>query len=296
MRLANIFSIEAGEATFSLAIRICRANDIALSDLLGASARHDLTGLRDFPLSATAIEMYGNTRFSSQASLYSAHSAVLYYATTIPEPFRSEEIERSLRTVDAPLRLSIGTTWSYARYCRLCAQDEYRNFHYSWWHRDHQLPLECFCAVHACRLTRIPLTQLNLNMPHELCGHCYSDHKEELARCDDIGMVVNRLERYLASGNRRSYLEAEITQTKGALDAESHDPFEQAEIACTSVKSVVLKLVTRGNREAIDDADRLMLGIKKLLRDGLDYADPVAASLLILSPVRRLGSKPDFSV
>lgn len=133
-------------------------------------------------------------------------------------------------------------------------------------------------------------------MPHELCGHGCVDNEVKSARCDDIGMVINRLERYLASGDRRSYLEAEITQAKGTLDAESHDSFEQAEIACTSVKRVLLELANHENCEPIDDADRLMLGVKKLLRDGVDYADPVVASLLILSPIRRLFPKLDLSV
>jgi hypothetical protein len=277
-----VFSIEEGEAAFSLALRTCRVNDICLSDLLGSSIQYNLAGLRDFPLVAARLEAYGATRLSSYAPLYSSHSAALYYATTIPEPFRSHELDQCVSKVSSLLRLSVGTTWSHVRFCARCAQDEYRKFHYSWWHRDHQLPLECFCAIHTCQLTSIPLSQLKLNMPHELNEQCV-ENEEKLWRRDDIGSIANRLECYLATGNRRAYLQAQFIKAKRILKEESHDSFEQAEIACASMKELLLELAARGNREPIEDTERLSLGVKKLLRDGLDYADPVAAGLLILS-------------
>lgn len=294
MRLANLFSLEAGEAAFSLAIRTCRVNDIALSDLLGSSFPYDLAGFRDFPMIVAPLERYGNAHFSSYASLFFAHSAGLYYATTLPEPFRSDALERALRKVDALLRLSVATTWPHVRYCRQCAQIEYRNSHYSWWHRDHQLPLECLCAIHGCQLTHIPLKQLCLNMPHELCEHFDGSDVESVDR-KNIGLVAARLESYLASANRRAYLETQLTQAKRWLATESHDSFDQAEIACAFVRSLLVELAARGNRDPLEDTERLLFGIKKLLRDGLDYADPVAASLLILSLNHLPHLRSDFS-
>lgn len=272
-------SLEANESLFSLATRLCRITGIPFADFLGRAA-HDLSALRDFPIAATPLIKRMDFRFHNFNVLLIAHSASLYFGTTLEEPFRSEEIQASVKKAGRLLRMSVGTFWAHLRYCPRCAQEEYKAYRYSWWHRDHQLPLTTICLVHECSLTARTLRELGRELPHELCETPVGDGRSKPTQ---IKFALARFDRYLATGERYAFLESLFGEAKAALLVDGCDAFEAQEICWGRVKAFLSRLASAGLTEPLGDWERIRLLLYRLMQDGFRFSDPVVVVLFIVS-------------
>jgi hypothetical protein len=280
MRISCALSIEKNESTFSLATRYCRVTDTPFSEMIGNAARFDRPALRDFPISVSVLERHTGSRFSNREKLFSEHSAALYFGVTLSQPFRSNEINASVVKVGQLLRLSLGSIWSHLRYCPHCARSEFAVARYSWWHRDHQLPLASVCAVHHCVLENASLAELGIRLPHELFSSTYVPAERKPM---EFEIAIARLEQFLAKGEGDSRLKELVAYAKTSLCNFAGDSFDEQEIACARVKVLVKNLKQASVTEPIEDWDRLSLALRKFLRDGFEFSDPVAVVLFIVS-------------
>jgi hypothetical protein len=248
-----------------------------MPQLFKNAANGDWTGLRDFPIAAASLEKHMGAHFIDRSKLLSHHSAALYFGVTIPEPFRSQEINTSFAKAGNLLRISVGTSWEHLRYCPCCAREEFRTHRFSWWHRDHQLPFTSMCLLHECKLVLAQLLEMGTHFPHEVLErNIYPDVSISIP----FELRIARYERYLASGNRSNEVHRTFQGVKAALAEISHDIFTQQEVACALVWNF---LGSSRLREAIGDRDQLNRSMHVLLRDGFQYSDPVVVALLNLS-------------
>lgn len=278
MLAACTLSIEAGELVFSLAARYCRVVGIPLEALSQSSLFFDRAGLRDFPIVAASLEKQMGTPFRDRSQLFSDHSAAVYFGTTIAQPFRSQEIKASFAKAGNLLRISAGNSWSHLRFCEECAMTEFRLYRYSWWHRDHQLPLTNVCLVHERLLVDATVQELNQSLPHELLD---IQRKASQGDVTDLSLRLTRYEQFFASAERYPQLLRLFERAKMQLAIEAHDIFDQQEIACACVKLAIQELERCGVTAPASDWERIGLGVRKLIRDGLAYSDPVIAILFV---------------
>lgn len=277
-----VISIEPGEAIFSLAIRYCRWSDVDLQLFLFGNSLTERTGFRDFPVAVSRLESAFHTNFVDRDSLLTRHSAATYYATTLPEPFRSESLEKCTKTVSGLLRISIASNWPHLRFCRQCAALEFDRCRYSWWHRDHQLPLESICTIHRHPLECLRLDQLGLRLPHEFLDSRKSSNQRD-THTAELEKIVSRFERGLTTGKGRRILKVQCEHIMSQLRSISGDYVEQSELVMPGMRKLVLALRDQRVRELSDDRDRVSAELQRLLRDGFDYGDVIAAVLLVIS-------------
>lgn len=282
MALTCTLSLEPGEAFFSLAIRLCRIREIPFRRIAGSATDFDRTAIRDFPIvvSALASEMEVCAKYFD--AILAKHSALLYFGTTIPDLHYAQEMRSATRKPGALLRLSAGSIWSHLRLCPACTTEQLHQTGFSWWRRDHQLPLASVCLVHGCALHHDRLGRQMLRLPHEVIPqrtngavHARSPAAFELALC--------RWEQYLATAHSYTFLKTKYELAHASLSELTTCHFEKGEIACTRIYQLLLRLERAGVAEPVQDWARIELAVKKLLRDGVDYADPVAVLLFIVS-------------
>lgn len=282
MELSFVPPIEAGESVFSFVIRFCRWNDVDMQSLLGGHRITDRTGFRDFPIAASRLESLFNVDSIRRHSLLTRHSAATYYATTVPDPFRSESLKMNDRTASNLLRISMASNWSHLRYCRQCAASEFERCRYSWWHRDHQLPLESICSIHKRPLECLHLDQLGLRLPHEFLAKGES-HNQRAVCPTELEKIMNRYEYGLATGKGRRLVKGQCECIIRTLASITSDYVEQAEMIMPSIRMLVLALRDQAVNEPRKDWERVHIELLRLLRDGFDYSDVVAAILLVVS-------------
>jgi hypothetical protein len=273
-------SLQPNELLASLVNRQCRVMGLPFDEFVGRAALFDLPALRDFPIAASALTSQLPVQFQDIESLASEHSATVYFATTLEEPFRSAEIRAACQKAGHLLRLSVGTSWGHLRYCPDCARTEYLEYRYSWWHRDHQLPLTDVCLVHRCRLAHVRLRELGVSLPHEMAALKKNRSRTKLTRLE---AAIARFEQYLASGERYVQMEALFAAVKAVLAAQASDAFEVRKLAWGRVKALLLQLADTGLNEPLNDWERVRGALSRLLQQGLHYGDPVALILLSAS-------------
>lgn len=279
MGIPCVISLEANEALFSLAIRHCRLSDVELRSLLKDSRVSDRTGFRDFPIAANCLETAADFKFSDYESLLTHHSSATYFATTLPEPFRSMSLARCIKTADSMLRTSMGSSWPHLRFCRTCANSEFGRLRYSWWHRDHQLPLQSFCTIHERPLDCIHLNQIGLRLPHEFCEKGYAQSRQR-DWPTELERIVSRIELELAAGQGRGALKAQYKCIARMLSSISLDYVEQAELVQPGVQKLILALRDRGVREPSSYWEDVRMALLQLLHNGFDYSDVVIVVML----------------
>lgn len=227
---------------------------LPFNEFVGRAAIFDLTALRDFPIAASTLSRQLSVQFQDIESLGSEHSATVYFATTLEEPFRSAEIRAAREKVGHLLRLSVGASWGHLRYCPDCAQTEYFEYRYSWWHRDHQLPLTGVCLVHRCRLANAELLELGVLLPHEMAA---SDVGRSRLTPTQLETAIARFEQNLASGERHVQMGALFAEVKAVLAAQASDAFDARELAWGRVKALLLQLADTGLKEPQNDWERV---------------------------------------
>lgn len=273
-------SLQTNELLASLVSRQCRVLGLPFDEFVGRAAIFDLPALRDFPIAASILNRRLSVQFQNIDSLSSEHSAAEYFATTLEEPFRSAEIRAAREKVGQLLRLSVGASWGHLRYCPDCARTEFLECRYSWWHRDHQLPLTGVCLVHRCRLANVKILELGVSLPHEMVA---SDVARSPSKPTRLEAAIARLEQYLASGERYVQMEALFAEVRAVLAAQASDVFEARELAWGRVKVLLLHLADTGLNEPLNDWEQVRGALYRLLERGFHYGDPVALVLLSAS-------------
>lgn len=271
-------SIEQNESFFSLVNRYCRVIGIPFHEFLSTGIAYDHTALRDFPVAFSSLKKQPHFQFRDDRELVTEHCASMYFGTTLSQPFRSKEIDTSFCKVGTLLRKSIGTSWAHLRYCSRCAQDEFSVTRYSWWHRDHQLPLTNVCIPHGCRLQSIVVKSLGTCLPHELIGPTIGEGEHYPT---ELELKLARVEKFLASGDRSRYLEELFEHAFLTLRPHSLDRLDLLHAATARIKALLLDLRDAGIKEPFLDWERINVSLYSLLVNGFHYSDPVITILLI---------------
>lgn len=269
--------LEEGEACFSHLIRLCRVLDIELESVVGKSTAVDATGLRDFPLTVNALESTLGFHFCQREILLSHHSSALYFADMIPEPFRAELLSRCFSKIGDAFRISVATRWQHLRYCPQCAKSEYRSNYFSWWHRDHQLPLMTFCLAHEYPLVDLGLSQLRMQLPHELAVKSEKVRDRVLRPLPCCRHVAN-LELSLAHGGSNLTTHVEVACRRVAKNCGNKD--DQVDFAFGTIMDMLSSFGTYCPGRALEDRDAIFTALKSLIWNGVDFSDPAVAVLL----------------
>jgi hypothetical protein len=283
-------SIHSGESVFSLLIRYCRWTSTDIQSLVGNVVLHQKTTFRDLPIGVFTYESHTQSRFQLRQALLTEHSAAMYFASPVPAPMREDELGYCTNRSSLLDRVSLATTWSHLRFCPICTEQEFRSYRYSWWHRDHQLPLSVICMQHSCMLASTSLEFRALVLPHELavpgyagCTHSEPSWREFFAIC--------RLEQFLAMSTSYDALENHVYQPLRVCLRNLGEQHEAEEQILSMVKAVLIALRHAGQTEPSGDWDHLRLRILALIRNGVAYCDPVAAVLTAIA-CRRLYRLP----
>lgn len=275
-----VLPIEDGEATLSWAVRHARVFGVELTELLGKRAQWHISYLRDWPTAFARLERKSGSEFERGRRLLTEHSAALYFSFPIPEPYRAHSLLRVTEKIDNLLLTSIGCSWPHLRFCERCAQAEYSAFRFSWWHRDHQLPWETICDRHGSRLWSIPLSRLDLQLPHEIQ---YSALARDISNApiSKLELTINRLERLLASQYEIPAIHSMLSNVRRSVASVSDDAYMQLDYVIHKLKPALIELRNYGAPEAQHDFDRLVTAVNNAIRAGIPYADPVALVILI---------------
>lgn len=224
-------------------------------------------------------------RFLDRASLLSRHSSALYFSTTLPPPFRSAELAMALyKQGGSQLRRGVSPTWGHLRYCPMCADEECAANYFSWWHRDHQLPLSSICVRHQCGLYDIGLQNLALQLPHEHLRRFVRGRGINRAPTS-IEITIAKYEQYLATGARLYWLQRRTASALARIKKKSgsEDVFDTQTHACSAAMALLKELARFGVREPVDDWSRCEALLKQVVRDGPVFSDPAIAIILAAS-------------
>lgn len=275
-------SIEKGESIFSLLLRYCRWTSIDIEEIVGTAAVHQKTILRDLPLGVHGYEAYTGSKFQRRQALLAEHSAAMYFSASIADEFRHGELQMSVKKSTMLDRISIGTMWSHMRFCPECAVDEYRTFRYSWWHRDHQLPLSVVCLQHRRLLVHTVLDYRSATLPHERMD---ASGKHDTG-FDDL-LAICRLETFLAGTTKRGALRQIFDSRLNECSNAIRDKNELEERIQLTVKTLLVALRDAGMGEPALDWNHLRIRSIALLRGTTENCAPVIATL-VATACRRL--------
>jgi hypothetical protein len=217
LTIAFSMSLEPGEAVFSLYVRHCRVTGVPC--VIGGNSPRSASECeaRDFLCCTRRLEGWHAAPFSDRPSLLFEHSAALYYtADELPE-----EHATSLATVRSGLTTAAARRRScrseHLRYCPRCAAGEYRWKRYSFWHRDHQLPLTLVCLTHGVPLVDVGLEGIHGSLPHE---QGLPDNKD-VGLAPALAHSLASLDRSLAVGGTAVWVSRRLGSCADDLDPDT---------------------------------------------------------------------------
>lgn len=281
-------SVKKGEAIFSLLLRYCRWTSTDIEHLAGKMVIHQKTIFRDLPIGVRVYENYTGSRFKFRPALLTEHSAAMYFLSAVPAAFREEQLRFCTERSTILDRISVATTWSHLRFCPKCAADEFKTHRYSWWHRDHQLPLSVVCIEHRCLLIPAPLEYRSKALPHEYARPACVEIVDSSAVEDDL-FAICRFEQFLATSTSNALLDRHVYQHLQLCLSYCGQHHEVEEQLLAITKRVLVGLKQVGEEEPAMDWDRIRLRIIALIRNGTDHCDPVAAVLVAIASRRLYG-------
>lgn len=196
------------ETLFSLLTRICRLN--GMFDFRDFASRYF-----GIPVAASFVDARIDfpefCRRTDEA--YGEPCIVLDQLTALDAQVRIGELSSSfLAEMETGSRkLSLGeiafhdaTEFSY---CSECRRQDISNYGFSYWHRQHQLPIVRFCAVHEIQLEQIKVKRMRLHqafpMPSDFGPHLRDFQQKGLIEAKDLWLGVAKMVRALFDAKRQ---------------------------------------------------------------------------------------------
>ena len=162
-------------------------DDKCLASLMAAVIRHQDGSIS---IEAEFIEQAAIVLGMSRDSLIRQHTLTPFFSAIEglrPSKLGTKSVShREAYDRQAPFRLGS----RFPRYCRQCAQEEYQQKGYSFWHRTHQLPGMLWCATHGMPLALTPRQNAFEQQPHAVTDS-YIDRRQE-GVTDDQVIVLRR--------------------------------------------------------------------------------------------------------
>lgn len=194
--------IEENETVFSLLTRFSRIAVYDWATLVGARGAANPHLVRDFPVGLTKYLSVIGADVGDIDAWLRRHTATYYYAEAIRHGERETSIECSSIFPDATLRRVSGGSRNKLRWCPPCAVNERATRGFSWWHRDHQLPLTNTCQAHRGLLEETSIGCIGSLLPHEIA--VVEDHR--VPTPSEIDLAIAGIEARLATGGGRAGL------------------------------------------------------------------------------------------
>jgi len=142
------------------------------------------------PAKADFIEQAAVILGMSRDSLIKHHTLTPFFSALEglrPSKLGTKSVDhRKAYERQAPFRLGS----RFPRYCRQCAQEEYKQKGYSFWHRPHQLPGMLWCATHGTPLALAPRQNAFEQQPHAVTDSFIDGRLESVT--DDQVIVLRR--------------------------------------------------------------------------------------------------------